>query len=264
MRRFTANRLEQFKALKIKPVNGFAQLAHLATLILLPFAALFLVRADITILAFLLVILSKWRVFAVRPRFWLANIRTNAIDVVFGLATVIFIIDASSLSWQLAWAVIYVIWLVAVKPGSTTWLIGLQAFVGEIYGLVALYIAWGGAPVFLISIVAGVICYLAARHFFEAFSETYSKLLAYLWATFAAAVVWLMGHLLFFYGPFNQPTVLLAATSFGAATLYYLDHFDRSSKLARRQIALLIVVVVLVIFAKLVPLMFYVWSDKVL
>lgn len=257
--------LKSFKAFPVsRPTSSLAQLAHFTTLALLPFVVLLLVRADITLLAILLVLLAKWRMLAVRPRFWLANIRANSIDIIVGLSTVVFLINAPGLAWQLVWTVLYVLWLVLIKPSSKIWLVGLQALIGETYGLIALYIAWGGVPLFAMTLVAGLICYLAARHFFDVFDEVYAKLLSYLWGLFGAAVTWLLGHLLFFYGPLSQPTLLIVATSFGAATLYYLDHFDRSSKLARRQVALLLLAVVVILFIKLVPLMFYVWSDNVL
>lgn len=258
-------KLQQFKPIELSRSGwGLAKIAHLTARILLPFLLLILVRIDIIALAFALVVLAKWRMLAVRPRFWLANIRGNAVDIIVGLSTVVFVIQSSSLAWQIAWVVLFAVWQVSVKPSDKTWAVGLQAYIGEICGLVAAWLAWGSAPVFVLALVSGLVCYLSARHFFDAFEEVYAKLLSYLWAVFAAATTWLLGHLLFFYGPVNQPTLLLAAVSFGGATLYYLDHFDRNSKLARRQIILLILIVIGVILAKLVPLMFYVWSDSVL
>lgn len=254
-----------FKAFSIPGAGGgLAKKAHLLTVGLLPIAVLLLVRAGITPLAVILVLLAKWRMLAVRPRFWLTNIRANSVDIIVGLSTVVFIIHSSSLGWQIIWTLLYGVWLMLVKPSSKVYVMGWQALVGEAYGLIALLIAWGSAPAFVVALVAGLICYLAARHFFEAFDEVYSRPLAYLWACFAAATTWLLGHLLFFYGPLSQPALLIIAFSFGGATLYYLDHFDRSSKLARRQVALLIAIAVAVVLIKLVPLMFYVWSDKVI
>ena len=36
--------------------------------------------------ALALVILSKWRVIAVRPRFWWANIQANTVDIIVGIS----------------------------------------------------------------------------------------------------------------------------------------------------------------------------------
>lgn len=265
MRLTAATSLRTFKTVKIsRPTTSLAIVAHYTTITLLPFVILLLVRADINLLALLLVLLAKWRMLAVRPRFWLTNIRANSVDIVVGLATVVFLIHTLSLALQLVWTLLYVAWLVAVKPSSRVHLVSLQALIGEVYGLVALDVAWSGAPLFVTALVAGLVSYLAARHFFDAFDEVYARPLAYLWGTFAAAITWLLGHLLFFYGPLSQPALLIIATGFGAATLYYLDHFDKSSKLARRQVMVLILVVIAIILVKLAPLMFYVWSDNVI
>ena len=40
-------------------------------------------------IAILLVFVSKWRTFAVRPRFWLANVKSNLVDLIFSLSIVI-------------------------------------------------------------------------------------------------------------------------------------------------------------------------------
>lgn len=249
-----------FKGSSRRLVRFLHQLGQLV----LPALILLLVRADITGLAIAVVFLAKWRILSVRPRFWPANIRAAAIDIIVGLAAAIFIIHATSLTWQIIWAVLYAGWLVELKPGTQTFLVGLQAIIGEFVGLVALYIVWGGQPSYVLAAVSGLVCYLAARHFFDAFEETHATLLAYLWGAFAAALAWLMSFLLFFYGPISQPVVLLSAISVGVGTLYYLDHIDKSSKLARRQVAVMILIIVAIILVKLVPLMFYVWSDNVL
>lgn len=265
MRRLALNKLQVFQPLTVsRPVFGLAQAMHLLAQLVMAFLILMLVRIDIGALAILLVMLSKWRLLAVRPRFWVANLRGNAIDIIVGLSTVVFVMNAPNLAWQIAWVVLYAIWLIFVKPSEKVWVVSLQALIGEFCGLVAMFVAWGNVPLFVFAIVASVICYVSARHFLAVFEEAYAKLIAYLWSAFAAAIIWLLGHVLFFYGPINQPTVLLTAFGLAGTTLYYLDHFDKSSKLARRQIAVLVLIVVAVIFIKLVPLMFYVWSDKVL
>ena len=64
---------------KIKPVTGFAYLLHLGLLLLLPLIVFVLVRLNFVVLALIIIVLSKWRMFAVRPRFWPANIRANAV-----------------------------------------------------------------------------------------------------------------------------------------------------------------------------------------
>jgi len=224
---------------------------HIGLLLLLPLVLFVLVRLQTFVqLAFILIVLSKWRMFAVRPRFWLANIRANSVDLIVGFSMLAFMVHTESALWQFVWALIYAGWLIFLKPGSDILKTSLQAGVGFIAGLMALYLAWSAGSLYALVFSSGVLCYLSARHFFDSFDEPYARLLSYLWGYFGAALVWLLGHWLLFYGIVSQPTVILVALGVGLATLYYLDHFDRLSSALRRQIlfimgALLVIVLAL-------------------
>jgi len=105
--------------------------------------------------------------------------------------------------------------------------------------------------------VSGLICYLAAHHFFDSFDEPYAKLLSYAWGYFGAALVWVLGHWLLFYGVVAQPVLIIGALGFGLATLYYLDHHDRLSQTLQRQFIFIMVAIVLIV------LIFSDWGDKI-
>jgi hypothetical protein len=236
---------------KIKPANGFSQVVHLSLVTLLPLLVFILVQIGFFQLALAIILLSKWRMLAVRPRYWLANIRANGVDVMVGVSILVFMIHAPSVTWRLAWAVGYAFWLIWLKPKSGALIISLQAILGQLCGLIALFIVWPTAPLYVLVASSGVICYVAARHFFDSFEEPYSKLLSYTWGYFAAALVWLMGHWLLFYGFLAQPTLLLTVTSYGLAALYYLDHHDKLSKLVRREFIFIMIAIVAVILISL-------------
>ncbi len=236
---------------KIKPANGFSQVLHLGLVTLLPLLVFILVRINFFQLALAIILLSKWRMLAVRPRYWIANIRANGVDIMVGLAILVFMIHAPSPAWQLVWALAYVAWLVWLKPSSESLIVSVQAMVGQLCGLAALFIVWPTAPLFVLVGGAGIICYLAARHFFDGFEEPYSKMLSYTWAYFAAALVWLLGHWLLFYGFLAQPMLLLTVISYSLAALYYLDHRDRLSKILRREFVFVMLAIVTVILISL-------------
>ena len=127
---------------KVKPSKGVAHALHLALVLVLPVLIFVLVRKDFAQLAFIAVILSKWRILAVRPRFWAANIRANSIDLMVGLSIVVFMTHTGSILVQLAWAAAYSIWLLFIKPGKSTTMVSLQAFIGQLASLSALYKVW--------------------------------------------------------------------------------------------------------------------------
>lgn len=242
---------------KLKPTSGFANLLHLTLLASLPMIIFILVRLNFAQLALSIVVLSKWRMLAVRPRFWPANIRGNAVDLMVGLSIVLFMTHTSSLLVQLMWAVLYAAWLIVIKPGSNTLMVSTQAFVGQLCGLTAVYLVWAQQPGYVLTLATGLVCYLAARHFFDSFDEPYGKLLAYVWGYFGAAMAWLLSHWLLFYSVIAQPTLLLSTLGYGLAALYYLDHNDRLHKGIRRQFLFIMVAIVLVV------LVFSDWGDKV-
>jgi hypothetical protein len=102
-----------------------------------------------------------------------------------------------------------------------------------------------------------VICFLAARHFLDTFDEPYARMLAYMWGYFGAALAWVLGHWLLFYGVISQVALLLSALGYGLAALYYLDHYDRLGRGTRRQIVFIMLAIVVVVLA------FSDWGDKV-
>ncbi len=241
----------------IKPTSGIAHFLHLCLVFVLPVVVFVMVRLNFTQLAVLVIILSKWRMFAVRPRFWAANIRANSVDLMVGLSIVVFMTHVDSLAVQVFWTALYAIWLLAIKPRSGVPMITAQAFIAQLAALSATYLIWVDGPVFGLTLLTGLFCFLSARHFLDAFDEPYAKMLAYVWGYFGAALAWLLSHWLLYYRGVAQTTLLLSTIGYGMAVLYYLDHNDRLSKGMRRQFIFIMVAIVLVVLA------FSDWGDKV-
>ncbi len=243
---------------KLKPAQGFAHYFHIGLASFLPAILFVLVRIDFVTLALLLVLLSKWRMFVVRPRYWLVNLISNAVDIIVGLSVVIFMSHTSSALAQLTIALLYGVWLVFIKPRSSVFFVSSQALISLATGLVATYMTWVDAPTLLMVIVTWLVAYLSARHFFTSFEDDFNDFYAYTWAYFSAALVWLLGHWLLFYGVIPQPALLLTVLGFGLGGMYYLDDKDRLTPLVKRQFMFIMFAVVLVV------LVFSDWGDKTL
>lgn len=245
-------------AQRLKPTSGFAHIFYLALVAILPLVVFALVRLHFVQLALSVIVLSKWRMFAVRPRFWPANIRANAVDLIVGVSIVLFMTHSGgSALIEFVWALLYGFWLIVIKPASGMAMISLQAFIGQLCGLMAIYLVWTNGPLLGLTVMTGLICFLAARHFFDNFDEPYAKLLAYVWGYFGATLGWLLAHWLLYYRVVAQPTLLLSTLGYGLAVLYYLDHNDRLSTGTRRQFVFIMLAIVLVV------LTFSDWGDKV-
>lgn len=241
----------------LKPTNGISYFLHLGLVLVLPAAVFVLIRLNLAVPAAVIIVLAKWRMFAVRPRFWPANIRANAIDLMVGLSAVLFMTHYDSLWIQIALVLLYAIWLTAIKPGASMMIVMAQAFIGQLAALSALYLTWADGPVWALTLLSGLFCFWAARHFLDAFDEPYARMLAYVWGYFGAALAWLLSHWLLYYRGVALPTLLLSTLGYGIAVLYYLDHTDRLSQGLRRQFIFVMLAIVLVVLA------FSDWGDKV-
>lgn len=242
---------------KIRPASGYSHGLHLLFTILLPILVYGFVRINLVPIAVGLVLLSKWRVLAVRPRHWMAYIRANAVDMVVGVSIVVFMSQTNAMAWQLVWAAVYAVWLLLLKPSASLAGISLQAMTAQLFGLMAVYLTWGGSPTAVLVVTTWTIAYVSARHFFSAFDEPYTRFLSDAWAFFAASLAWVLGHWLLFYGVVAQPTLLLTILGYGLGVMYYLEQNSRLGKLARRQFIFIMVAIVVVV------LVFSDWGNKV-
>src|SRR5258708_6176905 len=99
---------------KIKPASGFSHLAHVGSNLLLALLVFVLVRIDFTPLALAMILLSKWRMLAVRPRFWPTNVRANAVDIIVSISLLAFMVQSDTQLLQLVWAGAYAVWLLGI------------------------------------------------------------------------------------------------------------------------------------------------------
>lgn len=232
------------------PVSGFSHIIHLALNTLLPILAFVLVRVDFVPLAILLVLLAKWRIFAVRPRYWTVNLVSNGIDILVGVSLVLFMSSTSTEWWQLFWMAAYIGWLVWLKPKSDVLSVSAQAMIGQLLGLSVLYLKFGDSSLAVLVVGTWAVTYLAARHFLTSFEESRTQLLANVWAYFSASLAFVLGHWLLFYGSISQILIFLTTIGYSLAALYYLDASERLTAGFQRQLiaimtAILFIVIIL-------------------
>jgi hypothetical protein len=243
-------------ASNLKPTQGFSHYFHLGLTSFLPAIVFVLVRIEFVQLALLIILLSKWRMFVVRPRYWLANITANAVDIIVGVSLLVFMDHSASVGLQLFWAAVYGVWLIFIKPGSGVLTVSVQALIAQVMGLIALYLAWFEAPMLGVVIATWLISYLCARHFFTSFEDEYASFYSHTWGYFSAALTWLLNHWLLFYGVVPQPALLLSVLAFSYAGIYYLHETERLTPLFKRQITFIMFAIVVVV------LVFSDWGDK--
>lgn len=148
------------------------------------------------IAALLLVLLSKWRIFAVRPRFWFANIQANLVDIFVGLSVVVLIWQASGVMvLQVMIALLYALWLLFLKPRSRRKYMVWQAGIAQFVALTALFSNTFRFDVAFAVLCAWLIGYVTARHVLSTYdSEKDEALLALAWGLALAELAWIAGH----------------------------------------------------------------------
>ena len=184
--------------------------------------------------ALLLVLLSKWRVLAVRPRYWLANIQANLVDFIVSFSTVVFLFGAQeSGALQIIITLLYIAWLLALKPRSKRHLVVVQAGVAAFVGMAALSMISFAWPVSIVVAGAWLIGYASARHALSAYDESHILVLSLIWGFVVAEISWIAYHWTVAYDipglagiEIPQIALLVLAISFVAERVYssYAKH----------------------------------------
>lgn len=160
---------------------------------------------DLPYLAYALVLLSKWRVIAVRPRFWFANVQANFVDFMVGISVVtLMVMTAATTPWVAAlMAVLFAFWLLVLKPHTAQRWVLIQAAVAQFMALTALFSLAHGfelEPVVtdssaLTVVIAWLIGYMTARHALSSYpGEEERALLSLVWGFIVAELAWLTHH----------------------------------------------------------------------
>lgn len=174
-------------------------------------------------LALLLVILSKWRILAVRPRYWLANIQANSIDGILGVSHVIFLYYASgSLTLQVLLTLGYIAWLLFVKPRSKQLFVSAQAGASLFTGVTALSMVAYRVDSIIFVFGMWLIGYMAARHVLTGYDEKLTGVLALIWGFVMAQLGWLGYHWLFAYSLPGSGALQLSQLALVALLLSFL------------------------------------------
>lgn len=189
-------------------------------------------------LAYGLVLLSKWRVFAVRPRFWLANLQTNLVDTIFSLSMVTLIWqNTGNFTLQLFMTVLFAGWLILLKPSSKRFWVIMQAGLTQFVSLSALFALAYSLPDSLVVILGGAIGYVVARHIIHVYNEEHEDVVVSLaWALILAELTWLTYFWTVAYTPLKITQIGIISSLLGYMVLVvynYLYHKEQGSIMRR-------------------------------
>lgn len=228
--------------------------------------ALIVCYTESTGLAILLVLISKWRVFAVRPRYWWANVRSNMVDFIVGASIAVHINtvnlaslgDATKLWLIIALTVAYIVWLLFIKPRSKRSYVVAQSSIATFLGMSALFIVAYNWPLSIVVVLAWLIGSSASYHILSAYdNETQGFLLSLFVGVFFAELSWVAYHWaiaypLPFFPALMVPQVAIITTLIGFLAYKTYDSFYHHSKIRLSDILLPLLLTVSVLLVLLV------------
>lgn len=154
-------------------------------------------------LALALVLISKWRVLAVRARYWFVNIRSNLVDLIVSVSVVLhlYTIDTANIDdfrkfllLGIATA-LYIVWLLVIKPRSKRSYVAMQAGIAVLLGTAALYTISFNWPASIVVMGMWLIGFSAANHVLNTYDdETHPLFLGLAWSTVFAEIGWVAYH----------------------------------------------------------------------
>lgn len=181
-----------------------------------------------------LVLLSKWRVFAVRPRYWWVNVQSNMVDFIVSVSIVLHmytvnnaatIPESYKLLLLIALTLGYIGWLLFVKPRSKRVFVAAQAAVATFLGMSALFTFTFDWPVSLVVLIGWLIGYSSARHVLNSYDdETYSLLLALAWGFVIAEITWVSYHWAIAYPLPIFPALMVPQVALIVSLVSFLAH----------------------------------------
>lgn len=185
-------------------------------------------------LPILLVLLSKWRVLAVRPRFWKANILANLVDIIVGLSFVVTIFYASGALWfQVGMTLAYIVWLLFIKPRSKRAFVTTQALVAVFLGVNALStLAYALDPFFFV-VGMFIIGFASFRHVLMHYDDSLTTYISLIGGLFMAELGWFGYHWLFAYSMPGAGAIKIAQLAIIATLLGFLS--ERIYEVQRRK-----------------------------
>ncbi len=251
----------------IRRKSFLSESAYIMLNVALAVAVLAIVRTiESPLPALVLVLLSKWRVFAVRPRYWAANIQANLVDVIVSIGAVVVLYSVASLDLALLLqciiVILYIAWLVILKPRSTKRSMVAQAAIALLVGTTVLFISSYSWPLEFIVLGMALVGYVTARHVLTQFEEDHLQFISLLWAFIMAQFGWISSHWVIAYTlpvvdiRIPQATVIVAAVAFAAYKVYasYRTHNAiRAVDVALPVLFSASIVFVLMIFFSVIP-----------
>ena len=212
--------------------SGVAHISLNILLILSAWVSIFVTKTPY--LAVGLVLISKWRTFAVRPRYWIVNIKSNLVDLIFSLGVVILMwsTGVENPFSQIFLLAIYSTWLLWLKPKSSEIMMKAQSLLAVFFGMTAFLSVSYSWDLLFVAIFGFFIGYATLRHAISSSDTENSEMISLFWGMIFAEFSWVLSNMVIGYNVsigefFNlmipQASIILTTISFLAFEVLYSD-----------------------------------------
>ncbi len=244
-----------------KSRNALSSLVHMVLNLLLAVVSIgATVVTGNCIIGLVLIVVAKWRIFAVNHRYWWLNIRSSLVDLIVGVGFVLLAYAAGSTFLPVHFVLMaaYAIWLIFIKPRSSQTAAMVQALIAVLVGTTAATVFGAITDAVVLVIAEFVIGYAASHHVLvQGDEQKDSSFISLVCGLFCGEIAWLSHAWLILYTfsstgiCVSQLAILLTILMFAYFQIYKnLSKHD--GKLQIREVALpivfsLVVIAVLII-----------------
>lgn len=177
-----------------KSRNVASSVVHVFLNILLGLAAILLtVFSGNPAPGLILILISKWRVFAVRSRYLWINIKSNLVDFIVGFSVVLLAYFAGNNLLPIDFILIgiYTIWLLFIKPLSSESATMVQSLFAVLLGISATALMTESANSAVAVVLSFLIGYAASRHVLVQTNDKDFTFTTFVCGLIFAEVMWL-------------------------------------------------------------------------
>lgn len=226
-------------ALARRSRNVASNMVHvLLNLLLGVGAVLVTVLSNNPTLGLILVLASKWRVFAVRSRYIWLNFKSNLVDLIVGVSVVLiaYFSGAEFLPVHFLLMAFYSVWLLFIKPKSSEFMTSLQSLIAVFMGTSAAVVAvmmTNPENVLTLVIVEFIIGYAGSRHVLAQSDDRNFNFSTMICGLVFAEIAWLSHSWLIVY-PFSETGIQIPQLSIVLTIFAFLYNYARAAMIKYR------------------------------
>ncbi|MBR3366113.1 hypothetical protein IKG48_03280 [Candidatus Saccharibacteria bacterium] len=212
-----------------KSRNVLSTILHVVLNILLGVGSIFLTTLTGSfILGFLLVIVSKWRIFAVRPRYWLVNLKSSLVDLIVGFSFVLIAYCSGTAVLPVHWVLagLYTLWLIILKPRSSGRATITQGLIAVFLGTTATVLLSATYDSAIFVLATAFIGWAATRHVLVQSEDNNFGLVTLVCGLICAEIAWVFHSWLIVYSfgdtgiVVPQLSIILTVFAFAFSRIY--------------------------------------------